>query len=649
EFTDGVYFVPLDTVTDPQLIASAIIEALGVESGTDPPFERIVRHLRERHALLVLDNFEQVVGGASIVARLLQEAPAVKLVVTSRIVLRISGEQELGVPPLGLPEPGASPEAIERSEAVRLFAERASAAQPSFRVDAANAPIVADIVSRLDGLPLAIELAAARVRVLPLPTLQARLHQRLSLLIGGPRELPGRQQTLRGAIDWSYDLLEASDRPLFERFGVCAGGACLAEAEEVCAPGLDGNVLDGLASLSEKSLVRPVPGPEDEPRFAMLATIREYALERLGASGEDRALHDRHADAYLRLVEHHAPGFTGPLGRHSLDRLAIDHENVRSAFDWLVESGDAERVVRLVTGMWRFWQIRGHLQEGDRRVERALAMPELAALSPELRARMYGSAGSIAYWRGDFPRAHRMYRRALDAALGTASPAMKAEANYNLGFAPRPDVLAEDERYQYGRPFWDEALALYRATGDEGGAANVLWALAIALIGVGDLELSRSYSSEALRVHRQRDDWFGMAWALHLLGTTEIALADSGGTSRSAQLHVAEGHLREGMELFLASGDNSGILLLLLDFVLLARAKGDQALAWRLAGATESLRRATGADLVVASPIERLGWVMPTVPDDPAARREWDLGMAMKPEAAAALATGSAQLSERPA
>ena len=264
EFPDGVFFVALDAVTDPDLVASAIAEAVGVEVGKEPPVERLLRSVRDRRLLIVLDNFEQVIDAAPVVARLLHEAPAVGVVVTSRIVLRISGEQEYRVPPLGLPDTGASVtlEGAARSDAVTLFVERAMAVDPGFALTAENVPAIADIVVRLDGLPLAIELAAARVRVLPVDSIRTRLVNRLTLLTGGARDLPARQQTLRGAIDWSHDLLDEPDRRLFRGFAVFSGGAGLTEVEAVCGPAseLGRDVLDGLGSLSEKSLVRLVEG-----------------------------------------------------------------------------------------------------------------------------------------------------------------------------------------------------------------------------------------------------------------------------------------------------------------------------------------------------------------------------------------------------
>jgi len=291
DFPDGVYFVALDSVRDASLVPSAVASTIGLAVGGSDPLDTLATLLREKRVLIVLDNFEQIVDAAPDVARLLREAPDIKIIVTTRIVLRVSGEQEFPVPPLGMP-PASSTEltAAEagRYEAVRLFAERAMAVQPSFALTDANAPVVVEIVKRLDGLPLAIELAAARTRVLDVSAIRARLGQHLSLLTGGARDVPERQQTLRGAIDWSYDLLEAPDRRLFERFSVHAGGAFLTQADDVCGPPaeLGEEVLDGLSSLAEKSLVKAGLNGSEDPRFAMLVTIRDYAHERLASGPE---------------------------------------------------------------------------------------------------------------------------------------------------------------------------------------------------------------------------------------------------------------------------------------------------------------------------------------------------------------------------
>src|SRR6266545_1249962 len=383
DFPDGVFFVALDAVTDPDLVPSAIATGLGLSStSAEPPLERVIEYASHRRIMLVLDNFEQVVGAAPVVGRLLREAAELKVAVTSRVPLRISGEHEFPVPPLALPESpdGASAATAMKSEAVRLFVERALAVQPSFGLTDANSAAVVEIVRRLDGLPLAIELAAARTRILPVPALLARLDDRLGMLVDGARDVPARQQTLRGAIDWSHDLLDEPDRRLFARFSAFAGGGRLTEAETICGPvtELRRDVLEGLSSLSDKSLLRAVLTFDEEPRFAMLATLREYAQERLTTAGEHEAIRRRHADAYLAVIEGCAGQLTGPGSAAWLDRLQADADNLRAALDWAIEMGEVEFALRFLVAIWRFWQIRGHLHEAAERVARVMAMPGLA-------------------------------------------------------------------------------------------------------------------------------------------------------------------------------------------------------------------------------------------------------------------------------
>ena len=634
-FPDGVYFIALDAVADPNLVPSAITVALGVDVGNDPPLDRLVEHLRGRKTLLVLDNFEQIVAAGGAMARILREAPAVKLVVTSRILLRVYGEQELSVPPLGLPPPGqrlAAAEAME-SEAVRLFVERALAAQPDFRLDDTNAAAVADIVTRLDGLPLAIELAAARVRILAVETLRARLHERLAVLTGGPRDLPARQQTLRGAIDWSYDLLDEADRRLFERFAVFSGGASISHAESVCgaASDLGREVFDGLASLAEQSLIRPVPGTAEEPRFTMLATIREYASERLEASGAGEEVMRRHALTYLELAETCAPGLTGVHGSMLLDRLAIDHDNLRAAFDWAVDTGDAEISLRLITAAWRFWQIRGHLQEATERVARALAMPGVSELPALLRAEAYAAAGSIAYWRGDQALTHVHYKAGLEAARESGDARAIAGALYNFGFAPKEGSREGSDVYREGRRYWEPSLTAYRELADERGIAGSLWALAIAEGVAGEYDTAREHFEESLRLYRSLEDGFGVGWANHMLGTLYITIGEP---------QKGEPYLREGLLTFAASRDLSGILLLLLDFAILAGAHADEERQWRLAGAANEIQVSTGTDLVDV-PIGEFSWEVPKPPTgDERAERLYRDGQRMSVEDAIAYALG---------
>jgi len=628
DFPDGTWFVPLDSVDDPALVGSAIAQALTIEAGAEPPLDRVARELRDRRALLVLDNFEQVVDAAPVVTRLLQAAPQLKIIVTSRILLRTSGEQHFDVPPLSLPA-GGPVTAVEasQSEAVRLFVDRATAIVPSFGLTEENATAVADIVTRLDGLPLAIELAAARVRLLPLEALRTRLDRRLAVLTGGARDLPARQQTLRGAIDWSYDLLEEPDRRLFERLGVFAGGASLTQAEEVCGPPaeLGGEVLDGLGSLVEKSLLRSMAGADDEPRFALLPTIREYALERLESRAGVAAVRRRHSTAYLGVASVCAPRLTGAAAQQELDRLALDHDNLRAAMDWAVSSAEPEIAHRLGAALWRFWQVRGHLDEARDRLERVLAMPGAAGLPAAIRAPTLGAAGSVAYWRGDRPATWTYYRAALATARESGDRALIADAALNAGFEPvEPAGGGARERYGAGRGFAEEAMTLYRELGDQRGLANALWGLAVAELAAADRVGARTHFEESLALHRQLRQPFGEGWALHMLGLVDLV---------EGHLDSAEHRFREAIGIFRASGDLPAASLLLLDGALLAQRRGQEERFWTLAGASAAYSQQSGAGL--ASNIEDFVDVeRPPRPDGPEQAAWWDVGAAMSVDAA---------------
>ncbi|MFL5778212.1 MAG: ATP-binding protein [Chloroflexota bacterium] len=621
DFPDGTFFVPLDAVADPKLVPAAIAASLGVEVGTAEPLDRIIDRLASSRSLLVLDNFEQVIGAAASVSRLLQETTAIRVVVTSRIVLRIRGEQEFAVPPLGVPRPGAvSLDEAGRSEAVRLFVERAMAVDPNFRLANDDAAIAAEIVRRLDGLPLAIELAAARVRALPLASLRDRLDRSLSTLTGGGRDVPDRQRTLRGAIDWSYDLLDEPGRRLVARFGAFAGGAFLPEAEAVCGPAeeLGRDVLDGLSELAEQSLVRPMPGAGSEPRFAMLATIREYAEEKLAADAESAEIRDRHAATYAALVDHAADELTGPDAKTWLDRLELDHDNIRLAIDRAIGRDDAETASLLVSRIWRFWQMRGHLIEAAARIERVLAMPGAAALSIERRIALERAGGSISYWRWDFVTANHHYARALELARASGDRAAIAGALYDFGFASVPKVVNDEERGRLGRASWEESQQIYRELGDEAGEAGAIWALTMAEGLDGDVELGKSRAKQALDIYTRLGDSFGIGWSQHMVGLTELI---------AGNLPEAESAFLAALDVFEPRRDLSGIILVVTDLTVLADRRDQAQRRWRLAGAFQKLRREMGSQLVsLWGPWS--GWGVPDEPpaDDPEAQASWAAG-----------------------
>ncbi|GIW20008.1 MAG: hypothetical protein KatS3mg065_0304 [Chloroflexota bacterium] len=481
-------------------MAAAVARVLGaIEAPGRSAVEVLVEAVGERRILFVLDNFEQVIEAAPVVAELLQRCPNATVVATSRAALRVSGEREFPVP--GLPTPPDTsrlsmverenlppalahpdPGSLSQYEAVRLFIARAVAARPDFAVTNENAPAVAQICARLQGMPLAIELAAARVRLLSPDEILRRLERQLGLLTSGARDLPPRQQTLRGAIAWSYDLVAPGCRRLLDRLSVFRAGTDLEAAEAVCGPaeelGID--VFDGLASLVEQSLVRS----EERggmTRFVLLEAIREYAAEMLTASGEADAIRRRHVRWFRDLAEAAAPHLAGADQRRWLDRLEVEHDNLRAAIDAALEDGDGESAARLGFGLWRFWQQRGYLNEARMRLEAMAGL--LAGVPAPILGRYYEATGGIAYWQADAEAAAAAYDRALAIWRDLGDQREIANALYNRGYVDIVQALDEfargvaPEEVERGRSRLEEALGIYRELGDTTGEANLLWAL----------------------------------------------------------------------------------------------------------------------------------------------------------------------------
>lgn len=409
-FEDGVFFAGLSTVTDLNVLPSAILEVLGLSdtTGDETPRERLVTAVREKRLLMVLDNFEQLLAAAPLVADLVEASPLSKFIVTSRAPLRISGEQEMPVPPLGLPEEASLATALA-SEGVRLFLERAMAVRPDFQLDESNVATVVELVGKLDGLPLAIELVTSRLRHFPLETILERLDSRM--LSAGRVDLPERQQTIENAIAWSFDLLDDDHRELFARLSVFAGGARFEEIEQLvagCQMGID--LLDGLADLADHSLISSV-NTHGGTRFRMLHVIREFARERLEESGVAHQTRRSHLEAYANLAETVAPELLGVDRVRSLDLLEAEHDNFRSALAFGLGDGQIDLVNRLSAALWRFWQARGHLYEAERRLEAAVAQ-EGGDLG--LRAAAVEALGGVHWWRGAMGKCEQRYAEALE-------------------------------------------------------------------------------------------------------------------------------------------------------------------------------------------------------------------------------------------
>lgn len=600
KFRDGTYFVPLAPIADPELVPSTIAHTLGVQvSGAEMPLTRVLDFVKDKRMLLVLDNFEQILPAAAVIGQLLGASPALKVIASSRAPLRISGEQEFPVPPLELPDPARLPslEVLAQSDAVRLFVERAMAVRPDFLVTPENAAAIAEIVFRLDGLPLAIELAAARVKVLTPQSMLPKLRQGLDMLASTARDLPDRQRTLRGAIAWSWNLLDPAERRLLARFGVFVGGGTLEQVEEVGCPGaeLGRDLLDILSALVEHSLVRQSEFA-GEPRFRMLVTIREYALEKLAESGEREEIRRRHALAFLALAENARPQLQGPEQKRWLDLLELEHDNLRGALETSIDSGMAEEACRLVSALWRFWQVRGHLVEGTQWATRVLALP-LDGVPPLTRMRAYEAAGGMAYWRGDFETVRTLYTRALEIAEVHASEAEQANALYNLSFVfglpssdgSRSDLSRALELVRAARAKWSSA-------GDRPGVGRASWALATYLhfgrpgeVERSKLEEARALTEEALAIHRERTNRFDVAWDLHLLGMIDVKLGrfDDAATS-----------FREAAGLFTADNDLSGLAVIASDASMLALGRGQRERQAVLVGLADALAKRSGTGLL---------------------------------------------------
>jgi predicted ATPase/DNA-binding CsgD family transcriptional regulator len=589
-FADGVWFVDLSAITDPSVVAVEMALALGVrEAGQQSALGTVEHALRDRQALLVLDNFEQVIATAPDVAHLLAAAAGLKVLVTSRAPLHVSGEHEFPVAPLGLPRRGqpATAERVAESDAVALFAQRAAAARPDFRVTDQNAAAVAEICARLDGLPLAIELAAARIKLLPPQALLGRLGNRLQLLTGGARDRPARHQTLRATIDWSYGLLDEADKTLFRRLAVFSGGWTLESAEAICLATDD--LLDGLASLLDKSLLRQEETTGGEPRFRMLETLREYALERLEQSGDADTIRGRHAEHFLSLAEEAERELRGPPSTRWLDRLEDEHDNLRAALRWAIEAHDAELALRLGVALQRYVDVRGDLHEGQRWLEDALALD--APTAAPLRARALHVAGRLAWLRGDYALATARHRESLALYRGLRDDSGVALALQNLG-----NVAHYQEDYDRAAGLYEESLALYRAASHAAGTAAVLNSLGVLARNRGDLAGARSLCEESLSIHRALGDSRNVALLLNNLARVA---RDQGDWSGAAAL------CGESLALFDELADPWGVAMVLANLAIVAQRSGDADRAARLFGAAEALREgSTGSATLAVSPAE---------------------------------------------
>jgi predicted ATPase/class 3 adenylate cyclase/Tfp pilus assembly protein PilF len=589
-YPDGVWFVPLAPIASPGRVASAIAEVLGVrESPGEPIADSLRSYLRSRRLLLLLDNFEHVVDAAPLVSTLLAEDPGLQVLATSRTPLRISGEQELPIQPLGLPasQTGLRPDEALASEAVRLFVDRAQAVRAGFALTEQNVDAVVAICRRLDGLPLAIELAAARMRLLSPEAILARLDSRLSLLTGGSRDHPERQQTLRAAIAWSHDLLDASEKALFRRLAVFAGGWTLEAAESIVNAATDPDipVIDCLESLRDNSLIRLwyVDSSEESanPRFAMLQTIREFAREQLVESGEMDVISNAHAAYFVSLASEAEPHLMGRSAAEWLDRFEDEHDNVRAALAWLRERGDAAQAIRLAGALWRFWWLRGHIGEGREELEAALALaePDDPALK-SARAAALDGAGALAETQGDYDRAQTLHEQALAISRVLDDHIGIARALGNLG------VVAFDRREDdKAGALLQESLTIARESGNDFLIATALNDLGRVSYEQGDLEQAEALYRESLALRRRIGSESDVARSLNNLGGVALNMGNFG---RAAEL------FGESLELYRTVSDPWGAAGALINLALAAREQGDTSRATDLFAESLELFRETG-------------------------------------------------------
>ena len=670
EFPAGVYFVPFGSITEHTLAAPTLAHALGTGQGANrEPTEAVKTALAavRQPILLVLDNLEQVLGVVPFLTELLEHCAQLKLLVTSRAVLRVYGEQSFEVPPLAAPPRGrASLQALENNPAIALFVQRAMAVKPDFRLTAENASAVAEICRKLDGLPLAIELAAARVRMLAPKAMLQRLESRFELLTGGARDLPARQQTLLATVEWSYGLLAGEQQKLFRRLAAFVGGCTLEAAEAVCnATGdLGASTLDEMEALVGQSLVQQSESPDGEARFTMLETIRDYAAQRLTASTDDAMARRAHAAYYLVLAEEGEDATAPEVRRAWLDRCELEHDNFRAALDWAIRTSAVEWGLRLGAALFPFWETREHLSEGRERLNGLLKLPETPK-TMKARARVLLTAGMLATEQGDQLTARTLYDESLriNRTLGDAH-----------GLIGVLNALAVTElllrNLDQARTLFEECIGLSRETGHEPIAAQALANQSRVMREDGRLDEARSLGEQALAIFMRLQEYDSAAWLQNQLGDLERErgdaqaagtwyqralatfdrLGDRAGFARTridlasllaeqGDRQQAHGILAEALTTFRDLGNRRGIARALDGYAAVAAGEGRAGRALRLAGAAGAVRHSVGAAVQIetaslARDIERARVVLGA--DAMAVEME---GWAMTTEAAAEYAS----------
>lgn len=610
-FKGGVFFVELAAVTNPELVASTIAQTLDVkEGGGKPILEILENYLRGRQMLLVLDNFEQVLTAAPVLTKLVQAAPDLKILVTSRARLHLSSDCEFVVPPLAVPESAAriSLEELSEYESVKLFVERARAVKPNFALREENAGSVAEICLRLDGLPLAIELAAARVRIITPASILEKLENHLKLLTGGAKDLPARQQTVRGMVEWSYELLETDEKTLFRRLAVFAGGFTFEAAEAIVegekrrkgekekfemdstvSPSpllpISLSVLDGITSLLDGSLLVQKEQADGESRFRMLEVVREYALEVLETSNESENMRRNHAGYFLALGEEAEPHLLGERAIEWLEKIDREYDNLRAALRWAIEN-DHETGLRLSGALWTFWSIRGHLREAREQLEKSLTADCADERATTARWKSLNGAGYIACQQGDYPAAQKFIEQSLQIAEATGERRQIALSSRQLGFV----VNLQGDATQ-ARRFYEKSLRLGKELSDEKVVALSLAALADLARAAGDYQAAQQLYEKTFRSFQAINNRDGMSATLCNLGAVAFALGDFA-AARASYAQAVEAALKLKNKVYVSWALDG--------FAALAASENDCESAARLAGAIENLRDSIGYELEAA-------------------------------------------------
>jgi predicted ATPase len=567
-FDGGICFIPLAAVSDASLIPSIIAQGLGIrETGRPVSIQSLKEYLQDLRSnlLLLFDNFEHMLTAAAAVAELITVAPRLRVLVTSRAPLHIYGEHEFPVPTLALPDmqSGTSREVLSKNPTVALFMARAVAVKPNFELTEENALAVATICTRLDGLPLAIELAAARIKLLSPSAMQSRLESSLQLLTGGAKDLPMRQQTLRATIDWSYDLLSPAEQILFRRISVFVGGCNLEGLEAVCntKQDLEVDVLDGMGSLVNNSLVQQIEQSAGEPRFALLDTVREYGLERLAASGEESAIKRAHAAYCVVLAEEYAAQAADPAHTEWVSLQEVEHNNCRAALEWLTRSGNAEWGLRLGAALFQFWETREYLSEGRDRLEKLLKL-EGAAAASNSRARVLFAAGVLATEQGD----HRAARIMLEQSLQIARE-LKDTRGVGIALNALAANARDDGEMSTARSLFEESLTVWRDLNDRAMVARALSNIASVVKSQRNYALARSLHEESRVIFEALGDSTCMAWSLNYQG--DVA-------QEQGEISVARELYEQSLSIFRKLHDKWGVAGCLVDLGTLARDQGDE-------------------------------------------------------------------------